>query len=120
MVTKNQGKRQSIKLEPPVENSEKLQECIIEVLCDVYNVNTEELTGWKKVGPVREARWVLIYLLREDLKLTMTTIGRLLSGRGESTIESSYNAANGLLKRKPEFSKEIEYFRSRYKALATR
>jgi len=59
---------------------------VISTVASYFNLKISELVGTRRLKQVAFARQVLMYLLRNDLKLPLMEIGRLLGGKDHATI----------------------------------
>ncbi len=79
-------------------------EKIIEVIAGYFGVTKKEILSKGRTKKVVEARYILIYFLRELKKLSYPEIGRIVGGRDHTT--SIY--AHGKIKEELKTSKDIE------------
>jgi len=59
---------------------------LVAVVCKYYKVERESLKGQSRKANLVRVRQVLMYLLREELKLSLEAIGYLIGGRDHSTV----------------------------------
>ncbi len=59
---------------------------VINFVCEYYRIKTTQLKGPKRDAALVKARHVTMYILKNDLKLTLKDIGGLLGGRDHTTI----------------------------------
>lgn len=59
---------------------------ILSVICDYFDLTTKDLTGPKRQKELVLPRHIAMYLLSEELKLTVEKIGQLLGGRDHTTV----------------------------------
>lgn len=88
---------------------------IITKVADAYDLTPDDLLGKKQSQNIALPRHVAIYLIRTMLALSLNDIGRIF-GRNHTTIMSSENKVNALLKESPDFSDKIEQLKNDIKA----
>lgn len=71
---------------------------IISVVCDYFNISTEDITGKKKNKEIVEPRMIAIYLISELLSLPLVNIGKIFGGRDHTTIMHSRDKISSDLK----------------------
>ncbi len=59
---------------------------VIRTVCDYYNIKPTQLRGTRRDALFVKPRQICMYLLKEDLKITLVEIGNLLGGRDHTTI----------------------------------
>ncbi len=59
---------------------------VINYVCDYYRIKTTQLKGPKRDSALVKARHVTMFILKNNLKLTLKDIGGLLGGRDHTTI----------------------------------
>lgn len=59
---------------------------VIRVVCDYYDIKPTQLRGARRDAFFVKPRHVCMYLLKEDLNITLVEIGNLLGGRDHTTI----------------------------------
>lgn len=59
---------------------------ILSAVCDYFNLSAKDLTGPKRQKELVLPRHITMYLLSEELKLTVARIGQLLGGRDHTTV----------------------------------
>lgn len=62
------------------------QEKVVEVVSRHFQIKTPDLCGQSRKPQIAGARQILMYLLRHDVGLTLSEIGRLVGGRDHSTV----------------------------------
>ncbi|MBI4298103.1 MAG: chromosomal replication initiator protein DnaA [Chloroflexi bacterium] len=63
---------------------------VIGTVAEYYKLVAESLSSPKREKPLTQARQVAMYIMREDMGLTLDEIGRLLGGRDHKTIHHGY------------------------------
>ncbi|MCL4365902.1 chromosomal replication initiator protein DnaA [Patescibacteria group bacterium] len=59
---------------------------VLSIICSFFNVSLKDLTGPKRQKELVLPRHIAMYLLSEELKLTVEKIGQVLGGRDHTTI----------------------------------
>ncbi len=59
---------------------------VLSTICDYFNLTAKDLTGPKRQKELVLPRHMTMYLLSEELKLTVEKIGQLLGGRDHTTV----------------------------------
>lgn len=59
---------------------------ILSTICSFFNISLKDLTGPRRQKELVLPRHIAMYLLSEELKLTVERIGQLLGGRDHTTI----------------------------------
>lgn len=70
---------------------------VISAVSSHFNIRVSELLGQRRLKNIALARQVLMYLLRNDLKLPLEEIGRILGGRDHSTVIHGVEKITSLL-----------------------
>lgn len=61
-------------------------EKVVEVVSQHFKIGVGDLCGQSRQPQIAGARQILMYLLRHDVGLTLSTIGQLVGGRDHSTV----------------------------------
>jgi chromosomal replication initiator protein len=61
-------------------------EKIISIVCDYFNISTNDITGKKKNKEIVEPRMISIYLIDKYLSIPLKKIGETFGGRDHTTI----------------------------------
>ncbi|MBI4038666.1 chromosomal replication initiator protein DnaA [Candidatus Daviesbacteria bacterium] len=59
---------------------------ILSLVCDFFNLTTKDLVGPKRQKELVLPRHITMYILSEELKLTVEKIGQILGGRDHTTV----------------------------------
>jgi len=71
---------------------------VISCICNIHNVNVEDITSFQKNKTIKSIRDGIVFLLRSKLKLDFKTIAKLLK-KSESYVKSNYSQ----ISKKPTF-----------------
>lgn len=72
-------------------------ENIVEAVAKTFNQPLDKLLSRDRSAPVALARQVAMYLLREEARLSLPTIGEVLGGRDHTTVMHGYEKISELL-----------------------
>lgn len=72
---------------------------VLSKICDFFNLNLKDLTGPKRQKELVLPRHIAMYILSEELKLTVAGIGKLLGGRDHTTVMHGRDKVRGLILR---------------------
>lgn len=59
---------------------------VLSVVCDYFSLSARDLTGPRRQKELVLPRHIAMYLLSEELKLTVERIGQILGGRDHTTV----------------------------------
>ncbi len=80
---------------------------VISYVCEYYRIKTTQLKGPKRDASLVKARHVAMYILKNDLKLTLKDIGGLLGGRDHTTIMHGVEKVEKSVRNKEALSGDI-------------
>ena len=80
---------------------------IIRQVCLYYGFKPTQLKGPKRDASLVKARQVTMYILKEQLGLTLVEIGNLLGGRDHTTIMHGVGKIEGLVENKANITSDI-------------
>lgn len=81
---------------------------IIDAVSRYYHIETGELRGASRRGPIVHARHVAIFLAREVTEDTWKHIGSQLGNRDHSSVMHGYQKVEELLKSEPKVREDVE------------
>lgn len=84
---------------------------ITRIIGDFYGVSVPLIKGEKRTKSIVTARQVLMFILRDDLKLSFEEIGQMVGGRDHSTVMHAHNKINFLLKTENKTNQDIHQIR---------
>jgi chromosomal replication initiator protein len=76
-----------------------------------HQLSLDDLLSKRRTQHIVRARHIAIYLAREEMKLSLNTIGRAIGGRSHSTIASSYQRVEKLAQTDPTFLRDVHNVR---------
>lgn len=82
-------------------------EDIIKSVCDFYGIKPTQLKGPKREASLVRARQITMYLLKEELGLTLVEIGNILGGRDHTTVIHGVEKIHRLVENKAKISDDI-------------
>ncbi len=98
----------AFKDDPNVKSTGKLTVTKIKkAVCDFYGLTKVQLESKQRTANVSNARHIAIYLCRKHLDMPFTKIGAEFGGRDHSTVMSSFEKVNKLIKEKEVFENAV-------------
>ncbi len=88
-------------------NDEVTPNKIKKVVCSYYNITKKQIESKSRTADIANARHIAVYLCRDLLDLPFKKIGGEFGNRDHSTIMSSYEKMNKLLKTKESYQKAL-------------
>ncbi len=76
-------------------------------VCEFYGLTKQQIESKSRTANIANARHIAIYLCRKHLEMPFTKIGLEFGGRDHSTVMSSYEKMNQLLKEKESFRQAL-------------
>lgn len=86
---------------------------LIETVCGFYSVSTEDVCGKSREKKLSFPRQVIMYLLRNDLKMSFPAIGDELGGRDHTTAMHANEKISKEVENELKLKQEIELIRQR-------
>lgn len=80
---------------------------IIQVTADFYGLSPKQIESKSRTKNIANARHIVVYLCRKHLAMPFAKIGLELGGRDHTTVMSSYDKINKLIREKDTFSQAI-------------
>ena len=80
---------------------------IIDTVAAYFGTDPNELLGRKRDKGTAMARQVTMYLLRQELKMPLATVGKLMGGKDHSTVIHACNRVSSLLNSDADFRKNL-------------
>ena len=80
---------------------------IIDVCCDYYKVDRDDLTGKKKNKEIVDPRQITMYLITEILDTPLVVIGRVFGNRDHTTVMHARDKVTRQLKDDSNLRAEI-------------
>lgn len=104
----------SMHLKLPLKQSLKLDpKTVLEIVCDYFNLNQRDLTGAKRQKELVLPRHITMFLLSEELKMTVEKIGQILGKRDHTTVMHGRDKIKGLINTDTEVQKYITEIKNR-------
>jgi chromosomal replication initiation ATPase DnaA len=89
---------------------ERTPEKVLAFIAERYGVSEDELRNHSRIPKLVLPRQILMYILRNELKMSLPDIGRFL-GRDHSTILYACEKISGRLAADPELNQEVNLVR---------
>ncbi len=86
---------------------------IMSTVIQFYNLNQNELLGQSRKKEIAFPRQILMYLLREEAKISYPSIGQELGGRDHTTVIHAYKKITQEVNENEELRQEIELIRQK-------
>jgi len=81
---------------------------IVNIAADFYGLSVDDLTGKSREKRLANPRQIVMYLLREELKMSYPAIGDELGGRDHTTAMHAHTKIETELDNEPKLKQEIE------------
>lgn len=78
---------------------------IVSAICDYFNISTKELTGPKRQKGLVLPRHFAMYILSDELGMTVEKIGQVLGGRDHTTVMHGRDKIRGLITKDREIQR---------------
>ena len=93
---------------------------LMDVICDFYNLDMEDLLGKTRERRISMPRQVLMYLMREEMKNSFPSIGKELGGRDHTTVMHACNKITKEVENNLQLKQELETIKQNvYNLIAT-
>jgi len=86
---------------------------LIETVCGFYNVTTDDVCGKSREKKLSFPRQIIMYLLRNDLKMSFPAIGDELGGRDHTTAMHANEKISSEVENDLKLKQEVELIRQR-------
>ncbi len=80
---------------------------VLSAVADYFALTKEAITGRRRDKQTAMARHVAMYLLREEVNMTATAIGRLLGGKDHSTVLHACNRISSQMDVEPHLRQDV-------------
>lgn len=84
---------------------------IIDVVCDFYKVNKDDVMSKSRVKEITMPRHVIMYLAKECTDLSLKHIGAAIGGRTHATVVHSCEATKNMIDTNKDFEKQLNQLR---------
>ena len=88
-------------------------EKIIENVCDFYNISKKEILSKSRKKELVFPRQIIMYLFREELNLSLPSIGIKLGNKDHTTVSYGCEKIGEKIKKDEEFVKNLEVIKER-------
>lgn len=88
-------------------------ENVIEVVCDFYNVSKKEVLSNTRKKEIVLPRQVIMYLLREELNLSLPSIGVKLGNKDHTTVGYACEKIEEKIKKDGDFIRNLEIIKEK-------
>ena len=87
---------------------------VVQIVSDYYGIDEENV--YKKIRKKEfvKPRQLIMYILREDFKISFPTIGEKLGGRDHTTVMHSCDKVRGELEDNPQLTTDLDAIRSMF------
>ncbi len=91
----------------------KSPKAIVEIVAEFYGLPLNEILGSSREKRLAFPRQIIMYILREELKLSYPSIGEELGGRDHTTAMHAHNKISTEVKNNLQLKQEIEGIKAR-------
>jgi len=84
---------------------------VLEVVCDFYRVNKDDVLGATRKKDIAFARQVVMYISKQDLAMTLEKIGEEMGGRLHSTVIHSCSKVEKTIKNDENVARDVNSIR---------
>ena len=88
---------------------------IINVVADYYSLNPSQITGKIRTGQIALARHIAIYLIRQNLDVSLKKIGEMFGGKDHTTVMHAIKHVESELKTNSEMKEAINIIQKKIK-----
>lgn len=82
-------------------------EDVVRNVCSFYDIKSTQIKGPKRNASLVHARQICMYILKNELGLTLVEIGNILGGRDHTTVIYGVEKIEDMLITKPKFQEEL-------------
>lgn len=86
---------------------------VLQAVADVFGLSSEELLGRSRSRDISLPRQVAMYLLREEVNVSLPQIGEVLGGRDHTTVMYACDKVADLIERDDHFRRQVLQIRER-------
>lgn len=86
---------------------------LVEIVARHFQLAADDLTGQRRTRAISDARHIAMYLLREDLALSLPQIGQLLGGRDHTTVAHGVEKITGELRSNEQMRRDMAQLREK-------
>lgn len=86
---------------------------IIDTVCEHFGLKKEDIMSKNRKKAISYARQIIMFLLREELKLSFPNIGQSLGGRDHSTVMHAYNKVNKDFKKDSPTQQDVNLIKNK-------
>lgn len=86
---------------------------MISVVADFYGIAVDDVAGKSREKRLSNPRQIIMYLLREELKMSYPAIGTELGGRDHTTAMHAHTKVETEIENEPKLKQEIEAIKQR-------
>ena len=88
--------------------TDAMVERILLAVSKQYGVTVDDIKSKKRTASIAKARHVAIYLIKNNTEMTLQGIGAIFDGRNHSTVSSSLDQVDIMIKTVNGFEREIK------------
>ncbi len=86
---------------------------VLQAVADVFGLSSDELLGRSRSRDISLPRQVAMYLLREEVNVSLPQIGEVLGGRDHTTVMYACDKVADLIERDDHFRRQVLQIRER-------
>ena len=89
------------------------EQSIIDTVCEHFGIKKEDIMSKNRKKAISYARQIIMFLLREELKLSFPNIGQSLGGRDHSTVMHAYNKVSKDFKKDSPTQQDVNLIKNK-------
>ena len=94
-------------------------EHILQAVCQQFSVSGDEILGRRRTKTIALARQIAMFLLREELHMSMTRIGRFMGGKDHTTVIHAVGNISYQINVDPELNQRVLFIKEQLLSPAT-
>ncbi|MEO1133861.1 MAG: chromosomal replication initiator protein DnaA [Cyanobacteria bacterium J06639_1] len=105
-------------LSPPLETQDVTPESVLDVVCQEFSLNQEDLLSSSRKRNISQARQLAMYLMRIHTGLSLPKIGEAFGGKDHTTVLYSCDKVSQQLEKDPQLVRQVQQLGDRLRLAA--